>query len=339
MGALDGVVYAVKADSGELAWKFAGDPLYGFSVAPLIAEGTVFIGQRGGTFYALNLADGTRKWEFEAGAPILNCAAYDAGRVFFCDEKLYMHCLDAKTGKEAWKSEQLYGQGAKQYCPVIVNGYVIFRPMAAHCSTVQVPQDAEVKKLQETFGSEEIKAGKLPQPLVDVQEKIVRGLREHPWNQDLFIFDQKTGKQAFIAPHSPSALALPGGTGAPAWDGKQSIFIPWAIGFPTFWGRLDLVRQRYVELLPPKPIGGSPDETVNVSVGGNLLFIMHCQESNCQYTGIYDLEKKVCYDLPERFERKSILSECCESGNNAASIADGRFYHIVFPRPVGLDQR
>jgi len=53
VGALDGVVYAVQADSGKLAWRFAGDPMFGFSVAPLIAEDTVFIGQRGGTLRRL----------------------------------------------------------------------------------------------------------------------------------------------------------------------------------------------------------------------------------------------------------------------------------------------
>ena len=131
VGALDGV-YAIHADDGKLVWKFTGHPRYGFSAAPLIAEGTVFIGQRNGTFFALNLSDGKPKWEFRPGAPIFNSAAYDAGRVFFCDEKLFMHCLDAKTGREVWTSEQLYGQSAKGYCPVIVNGLVIFRPMAAH---------------------------------------------------------------------------------------------------------------------------------------------------------------------------------------------------------------
>ena len=112
----------------------------------MIAEETVFIGQRGGTFFALRLADGKLKWKFTPGTPILNGAAYDAGQVFFCDEKIIMHCL----------------------------------------------------------------------------------------------------------------------------------------------------------------------------------------EQNCQYTGIYDLEKKVCYDLPGCLERKFTLCDATESGNNAASIADGRFYHIIY---------
>jgi outer membrane protein assembly factor BamB len=330
VAALDGVVYAVDARSGEAAWKFAGDLMYGFSAAPLIAEATVYIGQRGGTFFALRLADGKLKWKFTPGAPILNSAAYDAGRVFFCDEKLYLHCLDAKTGGEAWKSQRLYGQSAKHYCPVVVNGYVIFRPMAAHCLTVNAIPEAEGKKLQEAVRSDEVQAGRLPKPLVDVQEKIVQSYKENPYNQDLFILDEATGKQAFVAPHTPSALALPGGAGPPAWDGKQSIFIPWEIGWPTHWARLDLVRQRYVELLAPKTIYGSPDETVNVAVGGNLLFILHCMEANAQYTGVYDLEKRVCHELAGRRLNGWNLSDCCQSGNNAASIADGRFYHIIF---------
>jgi hypothetical protein len=292
----------------------------------------VFIGQRGGTFYALNLADGTRKWEFKAGAPILNCAAYDAGQVFFCDENLYMHCLDAKTGREVWKSERLYGQSTKQYCPVVVNGHVIFRPMAAHPFTEPIVPAKQWEAIKGHITPAGVAAdGGLSQPLMDFQDAMVKFYQQRPSLRDLFILDEKTGKEAFIAPHWPSVLALPGGAGPAAFDGKQSIILPWRFNaFNAYWGRLDLKRQRFVEVFAPKTIVGNPDETVNVSVGGKVLFIMHCQEGNCQYTGIYDLEKKVCYDVPGRWERQWTLSDCCQSGNNAASIADGRFYHIIF---------
>ncbi len=82
--------------------------------------------------------------------------------------------------------------------------------------------------------------------------------------------------------------------------------------------------------MAPNVIRGNPDETVNVSVGGKLLFIMHCMESNAQYTGIYDQEKRICYELPAGRSGGRSLCECCQSGNNAAATADGYFYHIIF---------
>ena len=97
VAALDGVVYAVRADTGELAWKFKGEEGTGFSTAPLLADRRVFVGQRGGVCYALNLKDGALSWRFEAGAPIFNSAAFDGGQVFFCDESLHVHCLDAQS--------------------------------------------------------------------------------------------------------------------------------------------------------------------------------------------------------------------------------------------------
>lgn len=326
-----GGVYAVETATGKLAWTFAGDPMYGFSAAPLIAEGTVYIGQRNGTFYALNLADGARRWEFRPGAPIFNTAAYDAGQVFFCDEKIRMHCLDAKTGGEVWQSEQLYGQSAKGYCPVIVKGLVVFRPLAAFgCFSDQDQDPRKMQKEMEATPPEELQRDNLPAVFMEFQDKLVESLKKQPHEQDLFILDQKTGRQAFTAPHFPGVMSLPGGVGAPAWDGRNSLILPWRFGgFDAYWGRLDLDRQRFVEILPPKIVRGNPDETVNVAVGGRMLFIMHLEEGNCQYTGIYDLDKKQCHGLPAN-GRKWEFWENAQGGNNAASIADGYFYHIAY---------
>lgn len=330
VGALNGV-YAVDATSGKLTWKFTGNPLYGFSSAPLISDETVFIGQRNGVFYALNLADGHKRWEYNAGAPIFNSAAFDAGQVFFCDEQLYLHCLNATTGQETWKSEQLYGQSAKGYCPVIVNGLVIVRPMgnfpSGQCKNYWT---AEVIKDLSNTPTAEMQRDMLPPKFMDAQDQLVQYFAKWPGRQDLFILQEKTGKQAYIAPHFPNIMSLPGGPGAPAWDGKHSIILPWSFGaFPAYWGRFDLDRQRFVEILPPSPVGGNPDETVNVSVGGHLLYIMHCEEMNCQYTGIYNLDKKQCINLPPA-GRKWEFSAITENGNNAASIANGYFYHLAF---------
>jgi hypothetical protein len=328
----------------------------------LIAEGAVFIGQRGGTFYALNLADGGLRWKFEAGVPIFNTAAFDAGKVFFCDEDLYVHCLDAATGQEVWKSEKLYGQSAKQYHPVLTQGLVLLRPMMTHpCreyhnsnwgrdpaqrldyvfqatwahfdhwygKTAEDPTQ-DVQSPYSHWYTDHIaavKAGRMPQVLLDAQELVVQHYREKPYDQDLFILDEATGQPAFLPPHF-AIHSLPGPVCPPVADGRGAVVLPWTF-LNHGWGRLDLQKQRIVEMIVPPRITNA-DETLNVSVGGHLLFIMHCEEGNANYTGIYDLEAKKFYDLPGVPGRWGQLADNCESGGNAASIANGFFYHLVF---------
>jgi len=331
-GCLDGRVYAVNADTGELAWRFDGAEGYGFSTAPLIAEGTVFIGQRQGIFYALRLADGHQVWAWDSQAPLFNSAAYDQGKVFFANEAIRVFCLNARTGRVMWQSEQLYGQSTKQYCPIIYQGLVLIRPMMAH-----PPGMWEMPPFWPTWDRDEfaalcrrhadVLAGKMPDELLAAQDKVVEFFRQRPYDQDLFVLNESTGKQAFIPPHF-RIQSLTGPVCPPVADGRGTVIIPWAF-INHGWARLDLKKQRIVEMIvPPRPTNA--DETLNVSVGGNLLFIMHCEEGNANYTGIYDLDGRKFIELPGVPNRWGELADNDESGGQAASISNGCFYHIVF---------
>jgi len=87
----------------------------------------------------------------------------------------------------------------------------------------------------------------------------------------------------------------------------------------------DIARNRMVELIVP-PRTCNADENVNVSCGGRYVYVMHCQEGNANYTGVYDLATKtwtpIHGDVP--------WYDNLQSGANPASIAYGRFYHILF---------
>jgi len=157
---------------------------------------------------------------------------------------------------------------------------------------------------------------------------MVAYFRRRPYEQDLFVLDEATGRQAFIAPHFPSVHSLPGNAPPVAADGRGGVIIPW-IFVSHCWARLDLAKHRVTDIYPT-PAVTNADETLSVSVGGNLLFIMHCEEANANYTGIFDLDQKRFYDLPSVPNRWGELSDNCESGNSAAAIANGYFYHIVF---------
>ena len=83
----------------------------GFSTAVLLAEGKVFIANRGGVYYALRQSDGKPVWQRDLGVPILMSSAYADGRLFFGAMDMRVYALDAKTGEIAWKSDDALWRG------------------------------------------------------------------------------------------------------------------------------------------------------------------------------------------------------------------------------------
>ncbi len=361
---LDGRVVALDAAAGEPAWTFAAPGrIRTFTQAPCVADGKVFIPCRQGVLYALDLADGGMLWQAHLGVPVGQTAAYRDGTVYVGGEDVRLRAFDARDGRQVWMSDSLHGQSLKDYHPVVTGRFVLVRPMLSHPSRRYFnsnwgsdPAESLDRVFQATWDKPwldllrgepldeeavakhkcaklwaetwpEVKAGRMPQLLLDAQEVVLDHYREHPYDQDFFVLNVSDGRQAYVAPHF-HCLSLPGPVCPPALTADGNAVIPW-IYISHMWARFDLERGRAVEIMCT-PRGGNGDETVNVSVGGRFLYVMHCQEGNAQYTGVFNFEDKTWARLPGPPKRWWQMSDNCQSGNNAASIADGRFYHIVF---------
>ena len=364
VAALGGKVHALDAATGAPVWTFAAPGrLRTFTQSPCIADGQVFIPCRQGILYALDVAGGKLLWETDLGVPVYQSAAYRDGTVYVGGEDIRMRAFDARDGRQLWASERLHGQSLMSYHPVVTGRFVLVRPMIPHPSRRYfnsnyskdpeesldyvfqatwdrpwldllqgkplAPQAVEKHKCGELWAKTwpDVKAGRMPQVLLDAQEVVIEHYREHPYDQDFFVLNASDGQQAYIAPHF-HCLSLPGPVCPPPVTADGTVVIPW-IYISHMWARFDLERGRAVEIMCT-PRGGNGDETVNVSVGGKYLYIMHCQEGNAQYTGVFNFEDKTWASLPRVQKRWWQMSDNCQSGNNAASIADGRFYHIVF---------
>lgn len=123
----------------EQRWFFnTGDVV---TATPAVVDGTVYVGDWAGTFYAIDQATGEEIWTFEAdlhetvyaGQIVTGAAVADAdGRrlVYFGGGKT-MYALDAETGDEVWRHELGEpGNTAEpteiESSPVVVDGRVIF---------------------------------------------------------------------------------------------------------------------------------------------------------------------------------------------------------------------
>src|SRR5207244_11398171 len=104
--------------------------MVGFVASPHVAGETVYLGSRDGTVYAGSSADGKPRWKFATGGPIRGTAALAGERVLFASDDMHAYCLNAK-GRRLWKSAKLNGQSFRDYYPVVLDDYVVFRTVLA----------------------------------------------------------------------------------------------------------------------------------------------------------------------------------------------------------------
>ena len=320
-GCMDGWVYALNLEDGQVRWKFDGKLRTGFSTAVLLAEGNVFIANRKGVYYALSRKDGSVVWQRDVGVPILMSSACDGGKVFFGAMDMKVYALDAKTGQVLWQSKTLRGAAFKDYWPVAYKGYVLVRPL----------------KVSGGGGGNPVEwlNGPLPKEELDKQEKLLGELEKDPAKRNLFVLDQKTGAEPLVVPHW--ATATMNGASTPCCvDGDGLLVMPvtlhdWRGG----WGRLDIDKRRVVEVLAEKEMNkkggkngtGNSDENLLLSAAGRLVFTVHTEEGNAFFTGVWHLDRREWTQIMGYHAERCFLSNTQGGGGNPVAVSDGMVYH------------
>jgi outer membrane protein assembly factor BamB len=101
-----GVSAGHLTEQPELQWKYNVEK-GAFEATPVIVDSTVYIGDMDGTFYALDLQSGAKRWTFDQGkdkAGFTAAAAVRDGMVYIGDMDGAFFCLDAKTGEKKWEA-------------------------------------------------------------------------------------------------------------------------------------------------------------------------------------------------------------------------------------------
>jgi outer membrane protein assembly factor BamB len=149
-------------------WFFNTDDVV--TATPAVVDGTVYVGDWAGTFYALGLADGKPRWHYRtkvqrqvyAGQIVSSAAVADVAgrRTVYFGSGATMYALDAADGSLRWKHDVHPGGGADdpseiESSPVVVDGMVI-AGWDVHNSGVGAPAgvvalDAATGKARWTF--------------------------------------------------------------------------------------------------------------------------------------------------------------------------------------------
>jgi outer membrane protein assembly factor BamB len=357
-GAMDGAIYAVGASNGNLVWKKQLSDRLGISTAPLLADDKLFVGGRNGTFYAIEPDSGSILWTYETGAPILQTAAWSRGLVVFGAMDMRVYALYSANGTLAWRSVRLSGVALKDYWPVIWNGKVIVRTMDFG--------DIDPGFPFEWFGASSdwswlskygptIAAGGLANvpDAMQAQNQAIADYYANPSGNEisLYILDESSGQQSIVVPQW-TVQTMHGATAPPCVDRDGTLVVP-VLFVRSGWGRLDLQKQRIVDILYDQktrqgdplqpndtPAGmGNKDENLNVTCAENMILAMHIQEGNANFTGWFDQDERSWHLLGAGYTSGEMSSNTQGGGANPASIANGMVYHISFHELIARNTR
>ncbi len=132
----DGHLYRLDRSTGKEVWRYdLGDAraprvlphpaVFQWDwqgAAPLVADGTVYVGAGDGGFHAVDAATGARRWRIATGGRIRSGAAIDGERVVVGSADHFVYALDRASGREIWK----FDSGAEvDATPVVFSGKVL----------------------------------------------------------------------------------------------------------------------------------------------------------------------------------------------------------------------
>ena len=102
IGARDGLLYAVSADSGTLRWRFDHRVSW-VNGSPAVAGGVVYVGSSDAQFFqAVDAASGKELWRTATAATVWSSAAISGDLVIVGDGSGKVRAFDRKTGAARW---------------------------------------------------------------------------------------------------------------------------------------------------------------------------------------------------------------------------------------------
>jgi outer membrane protein assembly factor BamB len=103
VGALDGFLYAIDAQTGEKRWTYQTSG--SIKASPSVDKGVIYFGNSEGVFHAVDIASQHTKWQFRTEGEIISSANFVDDRVLFGSYDGFLYCLNRENGELIWKFE------------------------------------------------------------------------------------------------------------------------------------------------------------------------------------------------------------------------------------------
>ncbi|MDD4144231.1 MAG: PQQ-binding-like beta-propeller repeat protein [Prolixibacteraceae bacterium] len=145
IGSTDGIMYCLNKE-GKIQWKFKTDNA--IEAPALIHNNTVYFGNLDGTLFAVDLATGEKKWDYDTDNQIIGSPNWwekdGVTYIFAGSYDYYLHCVDAGTGEVKWKYESdNFINGA----PACIDGKIYFGGCDGFLHVVDVETGEAEKKI------------------------------------------------------------------------------------------------------------------------------------------------------------------------------------------------
>jgi len=118
-----------------LKWAFGFDGDVTAFAAPTVLDGTMFVGSASGTIHALDVRTGCLHWIYQANGPVRSAllgVQDDARRTLvFGDQIGWVYGLDARTGREQWKTRIEEHEATRLTGSPAVHNGLVFVPAAS----------------------------------------------------------------------------------------------------------------------------------------------------------------------------------------------------------------
>jgi uncharacterized repeat protein (TIGR01451 family) len=197
-GSHDGKIYALDAQTGVRRWAYA--TAGPVLSSPIVVAQTVLVGSFDGHLYALNTDGGTLKWRYQSGNRVWTSPAADVAhnRVYFGSEDMRAYCVTLDEGEYVWDTP-LQGISMRNTYPVLSGDTVIF-------STVKPGVESYAPAVGEDWPFPD------PRNPVQVWNSFYNS---HPERRPLYFLDSATGDDL--------------------WNSAQNRYTPLPI---PYWGML-----------------------------------------------------------------------------------------------------
>ena len=142
VGSIDGRLYALDVNTGELLWSYeTGEEI---KSSPSVRNDVVYFGNGGGTFFAVDVESGELRWRFETDGEVISAANFVGDRVIFGSYDAFLYALNTEDGSLAWKVET---ESYVHASPTIAGGFTYFAGCDGYFRRIRLSDGQETGKV------------------------------------------------------------------------------------------------------------------------------------------------------------------------------------------------
>lgn len=140
-GKVNGEVTALNIETGSQVWKFAPPSTPGFFSSPVVSNDVVYVVNKNGMLYGLDIHDGEVVWEFETDNRVFTSPTISRGQLYTASDE-FLYCIDVTKSDLIWKWGVPGAGPGNLAAPTPGSSYVYFGGEDLHAIDISTGKEA-----------------------------------------------------------------------------------------------------------------------------------------------------------------------------------------------------